>query len=77
MAFALLPFEALHSRRHRFGKILIGPRIGPLDRARARKIGKLTSPIQDPPASSGGSARTTLMSDSSCELSTIFSFYPH
>jgi len=46
----LLLFEALHRGRRRFGKILIAPGIGPLDRARARKIGKLTSPIQDLPS---------------------------
>jgi hypothetical protein len=50
MAFSLLFFEALHSGRCCFGKILIGPGVRPLDRARARKIGKLTSPIQDLPS---------------------------
>jgi len=45
--FPFLIFEALYSGRGCFGEILVSPGIGPLDRAPAGKISKLTGPIQD------------------------------
>jgi hypothetical protein len=49
-AFPLPIFEALHGGRCGFREIPVSPGIGPLDGAPVRKIGKLTSPIQDLPS---------------------------
>ena len=49
-AFPLLTFEALHGGRCGFREILVAPGIGSLDGAPVRKIGQLTSPIQDLPS---------------------------
>jgi hypothetical protein len=46
MIFPLLIFETPHSRRRRFGEILIGPRVGPLDSAPSGKISQLARPIE-------------------------------
>jgi hypothetical protein len=45
-----LSFETLQSGRRCLGDILIAPGVGPLDHAPSRKVGKLTSPVQDLPS---------------------------
>ena len=45
--FLFLIFEAPHGGSCGVGEVLVSPGIGPLDGALARKIGKLTRPIED------------------------------